>query len=222
MLKKNLQAFDKKIADISQQQIDKVLEHNKSPGLDMLLEEIGLGNRMAYIVARQLVFDSEKMEEQEVNLRPPPPNRPALMVDGADGEMLTLAHCCKPIPGDSIVGLVNRGAGVMIHSESCTKVKKLLNDPHYCIHLTWAKNIADEFSVDLRVSVERQRGVIAEIASAVTVADGNIEKIHVEEQNARMSVVSLIIKVQSRKHLARVMRRLRHLRVVTSISRLKL
>ena len=220
MLKKSLSAFNKTLDDISEQHKNKVLEHNQSPSFDRLLEEIGLGNRMAYIVARQLAHDSEQIAE----LVPPATqadNRPSLMVEGANGEVLTLAHCCKPIPGDPIVGMINQGAGIMIHSETCDKVKKYLHDHDRCIHLTWAKNISDEFSVALRIEVERQRGVIAEIAGAVAMADGNIEKIHVEEQNAKLSVVSLIIKVQGRNHLARVMRRLKHLKVVTSILREK-
>lgn len=220
LLKKCLQAFDKTLADIPAKHVEKVLEHNQSPGIEALLEEIGLGNRMAYIVARQLAFDNEKIEEQDSKANQDY-KQPSLMVDGANGEVLMLAHCCKPIPGDPIVGLINRGSGVMIHSEACNKVKSILHDSDQCIHLSWAKNIADEFSVALRVGVVRQRGVIAELARAVSVADGNIEKIHVEEQNARMSVVSLIIKVQGRNHLAKVMKRLRNLRVVTSISRLK-
>ncbi|WP_020405505.1 RelA/SpoT family protein [Hahella ganghwensis] len=220
LLKKNLQTFDKRLDEISEQQIDKVLKHNQAPSLERLLEEIGLGSRMAYIVARQLVFDSDHIDQADSHYEEVT-TKPSLMIEGADGQVLTLAHCCKPIPGDPIVGLFNRGAGVMIHSETCDKVKKHLDDPEHCVHLSWAKNITDEFSVALRVEVERQRGVIAEIASAVTLADGNIEKINVEEQNAKLSVVSLIIKVQGRNHLARVMRRLRHLLVVTSISRVR-
>ncbi|ABC32960.1 Guanosine polyphosphate pyrophosphohydrolase/synthetases [Hahella chejuensis KCTC 2396] len=220
LLKKNLQAFGKRLDDINEQHKEKVLKHNQASSFDRLLEEIGLGSRMAYIVARQLVSDGEPTESHDMEYREDD-NKPSLMVEGADGQVLNLAHCCKPIPGDPIVGVINRGAGLMIHSETCDKIKKFLHDPEHCIHLTWAKNITDEFSVALRVEVERQRGVIAEIASAVTMADGNIEKINVEEQNARLSVVSLIIKVQGRIHLARVMRRLRHLLAVTSISRVK-
>jgi len=220
LLKKSLQAFGKSLSDIPEHHIEKVLEHNQSPGIERLLEEIGLGNRMAYIVARQLAFDKEKIEEQDAK-DAPEFSRPTLMVDGANGEVLTLAKCCKPIPGDPIVGLINQGTGIVIHSAGCTRVKSSLDDLNRCVHLSWAKNISDEFSVVLRVGVLRQRGVIAEIANAISMADGNIEKIHVEEQNERMSVVGLTLKVQGRNHLARVMKRLRNLRVVTTISRLK-
>ena len=82
-------------------------------------------------------------------------------------------------------------------------------------------DIENEFSVELKVGLERHRGIIAEIASAVTIADGNIEKINVEEQNAQLSVISLVVHVQGRRHLARLMRRIRNMKAVISISRVK-
>ena len=87
--------------------------------------------------------------------------------------------------------------------------------------LKWAKDITDQFSVELRVEMERQRGIIAEMASAVAMADGNIERINVEDQNARFGVVSLVVHVTGRHHLARVMRRVRNIRAVTHISRVR-
>lgn len=87
--------------------------------------------------------------------------------------------------------------------------------------MKWAKDITDEFSVALKVELERQRGIIAELATAVIKAEGNIEKISVEEQNAKLSVISLVVHVQGRIHLAKVMKRIRSLRAVTNITRVK-
>ena len=87
--------------------------------------------------------------------------------------------------------------------------------------MKWAKDIANEFSVELRVELERQRGVIAELANAVAMADGNIERINVEEQNAKLGIVSLVVHVNGRRHLARVMRRIRNIRAVTHTNRVR-
>ena len=75
--------------------------------------------------------------------------------------------------------------------------------------------------MELRVELERQRGVIAEVANAVAMADGNIERISVEDQNARFGIVSLVVHVNGRRHLARVMRRVRNIRAVTHIGRVR-
>src|SRR5690606_15488292 len=129
--------------------------------------------------------------------------RASLSIRGTEGLLLRFAVCCKPIPGDPIVGVMDTGSGMLIHAEQCSRIQRRIKEGNQPIHLNWAKDITDEFSVELRVELERQRGVIAELASAVTLADGNIERISVEEQNARLSVIHLILHVQGRKHLAR-------------------
>jgi GTP pyrophosphokinase len=116
---------------------------------------------------------------------------------------------------------MDSGHGLVIHSDVCPRLPESTDDRARLTHLKWAKDITDEFSVELRVELERQRGVIAEVASAVAVADGNIERINVDEQNARLSVVSLVVHVNGRRHLARVMRRIRNIRAVTHITRIR-
>ncbi len=124
-------------------------------------------------------------------------------------------------PGDPVVGLMDSGHGMIIHSDTCSRLPEDDEARTRLTHLKWAKDITDEFSVELRVEMERQRGVIAEIASAVAMADGNIERINVEEQNARFGVVSLVVHVNGRRHLARVMRRVKNIRAVTHIHRVR-
>ncbi|WP_250656453.1 RelA/SpoT family protein [Alkalimarinus coralli] len=225
LLKKSLNSFGKKLSDIPKEQIKRVVKHNKVSSFDDILEEIGLGSRMSYIVARQLVpLDDEQVEASEVGQDE---DSSTLTIKGAEGLLVSFAHCCKPIPGDPIVGVMGSGSGLMIHTENCSKLnakgrsKQSGSEQGGLIALDWAKDITDEFSVVLKVELERQRGIIAELASAVTIADGNIEKINVEEQSAKHSVISLVIHVQGRQHLARVMRRIRNMRAVISIARVK-
>jgi len=87
------------------------------------------------------------------------------------------------------------------------------------MHLSWVKDITDEFAVELKVELERQRGIIAELASAVTHAEANIEHIGVVDQNAHMSTIEAVILIQGRRHLARVIRRIRNIRAVIRIQR---
>jgi RelA/SpoT family (p)ppGpp synthetase len=220
LIKRSLKSFGKKLSEISQEQRDRVASHNQVANFEALLEQIGLGNRMAFIVARQLVPDEGgNAQQQEISLTND--GRPSITIQGTEGLVLTFAHCCKPIPGDHILGVMDQGKGMVIHSESCSKIPSKIADSMRCVYLNWAKDITDEFSVELKVELERQRGIIAELAGAVTMADGNIERIGVEEQNAKLSVISLTIHVQGRQHLARVMKRIKSLRAVTSISRVR-
>lgn len=220
LLKKSLASFGCRIEDISAEQIEKVVVHNQVVEFDDLLADIGMGSRMGYIVARQLVPADSPKDEAPLELSQEG-RRASLSIRGTEGLLLRFASCCKPIPGDPIVGVMDTGSGMLIHAEQCSRIQRRIKEGNQPIHLNWAKDITDEFSVELRVELERQRGVIAELANAVTLADGNIERISVEEQNARLSVIHLILHVQGRKHLARIMRRIRNIKAVTNIARVR-
>jgi len=176
-----------------------------------------MGLRMPYIIARQLAaedgVDIASTSDQES------PNNQQLMIKGTEGLNVSFANCCYPIPGDPIIGLPNSDTGLIIHSEGCKKAMRLGNTKSR-IHLSWVKDITDEFAVELRVKLERQRGIIAELASALTRAEANIERIGVEEQNAKMSVVDVVIHVQGRRHLARVIKRIRTIKAVIRLDRI--
>ena len=225
LLKKSLHGFGQKLSELGQEQVSAVVSHNQVASFDDLLSEIGLGNRMAYLIARQLVAGEAGAETSSLDVgtlsgegdRKGSP----VTIRGTEGLLVRFANCCKPIPGDPVVGVMDSGHGLVIHSDTCSRLPESTEDRAHLTHLKWAKDITDEFSVELRVELERQRGVIAEVANAVAMADGNIERINVEEQNARLSIVSLVVHVNGRRHLARVMRRVRNIRAVTHISRVR-
>ncbi|MGF2735385.1 RelA/SpoT family protein [Marinobacter sp. DUT-1] len=220
LLKKSLKGFGAKLAEISDGQKQAVVNHNQVNSFDDLISDIGLGNRMAYLVARQLVNGAEGAEGAPVEAGRPADGSP-VTIRGTEGLLVKFASCCKPIPGDPVVGVMDSGNGMVIHSDTCSRLPEDDEGRARLTHLKWAKNITDEFSVELRVELERQRGVIAELANAVAMADGNIERISVEDQNAKFGIVSLVVHVNGRKHLARVMRRIRNIRAVTHINRVR-
>jgi len=220
LLKKSLKGFGTKLADISDGQKQAVVNHNQVNSFDDLISDIGLGNRMAYLVARQLVNGAEGAESATVEAGRPADRSP-VTIRGTEGLLVKFASCCKPIPGDPVVGVMDSGNGMVIHSDTCSRLPEDDEGRARLTHLKWAKDITDEFSVELRVELERQRGVIAELANAVAMADGNIERISVEDQNAKFGIVSLVVHVNGRRHLARVMRRIRNIRAVTHINRVR-
>ncbi|MBD3656529.1 MAG: RelA/SpoT family protein [Marinobacter sp.] len=223
LLKKSLNGFGFKLSLIADEQVAAVVRHNQVQSFDDLLSEIGLGNRMAYLVARQLAMSGEGVLEEADQDQPQADagSRAPVTIRGTEGLVVRFASCCKPIPGDPVVGVMDSGKGMVIHSDTCSRLPEGDEARARLTHLKWAKDITDEFSVELRVELERQRGVIAEVANAVAMADGNIERISVEEQNARLGIVSLVIHVNGRRHLARVMRRIKNIRAVTNISRVR-
>jgi (p)ppGpp synthase/HD superfamily hydrolase len=182
--------------------------------LDDLLEDIGMGNRMAYVVARRLLATSTAPDNPLTSETP-------LAIRGTEGLVLNYAKCCTPIPGDPIIGYLSAGKGMVVHLDSCKNISELRNNPDKCIPLSWAKDVVGEFNVELRVELEHQRGLIALLAATVNGADGNIEKVSMDERDGRISVVQLVVSVHDRVHLARVIKRLRALKGVLRITRVR-
>src|SRR5690606_10942748 len=129
---------------------------------------------------------------------------------GGEGLVINYGRCCGPIPGDAIVGHMTPGKGFVVHVETCPNMVEIRRrrGGRDIIPAHWAPNTRTEFLTFLRVDVRRKKGMIASIAAAVAEADAGVEAINVEERNAEMTRISLDVSVQSRDHLARVMRRL--------------
>ncbi|WP_298185960.1 bifunctional GTP diphosphokinase/guanosine-3',5'-bis pyrophosphate 3'-pyrophosphohydrolase [uncultured Pseudomonas sp.] len=210
LLNKVLASFNSHIERLAPERVQAVLAEYHQDVLEDLLEDIGLGNRMAYVVARRLLSDSGEAL---------PSSEGPLAIRGTEGLVLSYAKCCTPIPGDPIVGHLSAGKGMVVHLDSCKNIGEIRHNPEKCIQLSWAKDVTGEFNVELRVELEHQRGLIALLAGSVNAADGNIEKISMDERDGRISVVQLVVSVHDRVHLARVIKKLRGLIGVIRITR---
>ena len=215
LLGKVLAPMDIRLEELDQTDINRTLAHTGFGKLDDLLEDIGLGNRMAFQVARYLTDTHESTTHQMDLSNPEKP----LTIRGTEGMVISFAKCCHPIPGDPIIGHVSSGRGLVIHTESCRNIASIRHNPEKVLEVDWDKNVQGEFYVDLEVALEQQQGMIASLATTVTAEKASIEKISVEEKDARLSQVQLLIKVKDRVHLAQVIKRLRTIRGVTSIAR---
>lgn len=217
LLNKALAGFDSHLEQIPAERLAAVLTEYQLASRDDLLEDIGLGNRMAYVIARRLLSDSLAAAADEAA----PGHDGPLAIRGTEGLVISYAKCCTPIPGDPIVGHLSAGKGMVVHLDTCRNISELRDTPDKCIPLSWAKDVSGEFNVELRVELEHQRGLIALLAGAVASADGNIEKIGMDERDGRTSVVQLVVSVHDRIHLARVIKRLRTISGVLRITRVR-
>lgn len=212
LLNKVLTGFETSLDKVSQERIQAVLNEYHMEVIEDLLEDIGLGNRMAYVIARRLLASEG---EQAPSAEGP------LAIRGTEGLVLNYAKCCTPIPGDPIVGHLSAGKGMVVHLDTCRNIANVRHNPDKCIQLSWSKDVTGEFNVELRVELEHQRGLIALLAGSVNAADGNIEKIGMDERDGRISVVQLVVSVHDRVHLARVIKKLRAIKGVMRITRMK-
>lgn len=198
---------------LSEEQHKKLLLDTKMESLDALLEDIGLGNRIAMTVAKLLKPESDVKARTSSNA--------PITIDSAEGMMISFARCCRPIPGDPIVGHISSGKGLVIHQDTCRNIADLRSSPEKISQVNWAANVSGEFLVDVRVEVKSERGIIATIANRINEEAGSIEHINVQERDAHNSVINLCIGVQNRVHLANILRRIRLMSFVIRIHRSK-
>jgi (p)ppGpp synthase/HD superfamily hydrolase len=201
---------------VTQAAIDRVLEKAKLTHLDDLLAEVGLGNQMPNVVARRLIEDQASAAALSESDQPSP-----LSIKGTEGLVVTYARCCRPIPGDPITGHISAGRGIVVHLESCKNLIELQGKNEEIMTVRWETNLTQEFAVELRIELEHEPGLIAVLASTITTADANIERISILERDAHLATVNLVVNVQNRVHLARAIRKLRHIHNINKIVRVR-
>ena len=207
--------------DIDQDKLAALLGEAQFNNLEDLLEDIGMGNRMAYVVARRLRPDQELPESDQ-----PLPiisvgasSSKPMSIKGTEGTVLHYARCCHPIPGDAIIGHVSTGRGLVVHRTDCRNIGYLRENPEKCIYLEWESSSDEEFMVVLQLEVQSQRGMIANLAVAIAAANGNLLKIDSGERDGQLSTVQIDLTVSNRVHLANVIKQLRKQRGVMRITR---
>ncbi len=179
-----------------------------------LLADIGLGNRVAALIAKRLLPD-----EDEDEIDSPDASAQPLLIKGAEGTVVSFGKCCRPLPGDAIVGYLNTGRGIVIHRDSCKNVASYKKNPENWIEVEWESQVSTDFSAELRLDVVNRRGVLATIAAAIAASDSNIETINTSERDGATTTVHLLLNVRDRAHLARVMRQLRLLPEALKLAR---
>ena len=217
LLNRELEVFSTTYQDLDKQLLQRLLDEYKIDKEETLLVDIGLGNRMAPLIARKLVTDEpDKRTKISKNKGSLP-----LTIKGTEGMVVSFPKCCYPIPGDPIHGFVTAGRGIVIHHQSCKNVALFLNQPEKWINVEWAENIDRDFRSSIKMNVTNQRGVLATVAAAIADQDANIENVELGEQEGRHTTLTFVIEVKNRTHLAHVMRRLRGIKAVSQVSRAK-
>ncbi|TFH75557.1 bifunctional GTP diphosphokinase/guanosine-3',5'-bis pyrophosphate 3'-pyrophosphohydrolase [Gammaproteobacteria bacterium LSUCC0112] len=219
LLNKILAGFGTQIEKMSPDEIKVALEQLNVVELDTLLSDIGLGNRMAHMVAQKMLPEALTPDTPKSGAKDS--KQSSLTIRGSEGMVMSYAKCCYPIPGDPIVGHISSGRGMVIHTETCNNIAEFRNSPEKIIPVRWDPEVDGEFAVELRVELENERGIIAKLATAITSKEANIERISTVERDARFSIVNLLLNVRNRIHLARVMKHIRLIKPVTKVARVK-
>jgi len=216
LLNQALAAESLSIDDVQPEHLELLLEELELDSLKELLEDLGLGKRIAPLVARRLLPHSE-----EENRHPETDSGSGhpVFIRGTEGMVVNFGRCCRPIPGDAIVGFVSTGRGIVIHTTWCKNIAEYSDQPEKWVEVDWEPEIKGEFPVDIRIDTNDQKGVLATIAATISELEANIENVTMENRDGLHTILNFTINVQNRVHLAKIIRRIRSLPRVTRISR---
>ncbi len=203
-----------KVTGIPQENIHKELSRMKLATLDDLLAEIGLGNAMSVVVARNLLLGSaEKTPNNNSNATR------KLPIKGADGILITFAKCCRPIPGDPIIAHISPGKGLVIHHESCRNIRGYQKEPEKFMPVEWDKEINSDFIAEIKVDMFNHQGALANLTAAINDANSNIQSMNTEEKDGRVYCAFIRLTTKDRIQLANIMRKIRVMPDVMRVSR---
>lgn len=197
-----------------------------------LMVDIGLGRKIAIIVAKRLAQlmlergqrpDAVTLTMGRYAQDESAPTQGVVFVDGSEGASVVLAPCCRPIPGDAIVGYLGRGEGLLVHTAECHTGKRLFErDSERWMHVEWAEELSRSFETGVVVLVSNGKGVLAQVASAIAAAEADIRHLDMGSESATETTeLRLLLSVRDRVHLADVLRALRRLPVAQRVWRIK-
>ena len=215
LLNQALHALKIEVVDINAAHWESLLRETGAKSKAEILADIGLGKRLSLVVARQLVAQTEPVSSERKSLG-------TITIRGSEGMAVQFAKCCRPIPGDPIIGFIKKGQGLLIHTHDCPAIARYRDDPDKWLDVEWDPDTKKMFDVNIKLIVANQRGVLAKVAAEIAEEGSNIDNVSMgEEDGSSYTSIHFTLQVEDRPHLARVMRGLRKIPEVVRITRVK-
>jgi guanosine-3',5'-bis(diphosphate) 3'-pyrophosphohydrolase len=213
LLNQALNTLGVKPQDMNDTHWNKLLKDTGVKTRQEILADIGLGRRLNMVVARQLAHVGDTAAGE-------PASHAVVTIHGTEGMAVQFAQCCRPIPGDPIIGVIKSGQGLIVHTHDCPTLRRGRSGADQWLDVAWDKNINRPFDVSIKLMVTNQRGVLAKIAAAISEAEANIENINFSDEG-EYTGLHFTLEVNNRLHLANIMRSLRKIPEVVRIIRVK-
>jgi GTP diphosphokinase / guanosine-3',5'-bis(diphosphate) 3'-diphosphatase len=193
--------------------LDAVAKELNLRDAEELYEKIGLGERLAPLVARRLQPASDIADQPAAN------NSGPLMIAGTEGLLVTYARCCFPIPDDPIMAYLSAGRGVMIHRQNCGNLAEYRKQPEKWLSVAWEQTQGRQFTSEIQLEINNRVGVLAAVASSIAGTETNIDQVQLEERDVSNSWLRIQLQVRDRHHLAQVIKTIRRMPDVQRVFR---
>jgi len=211
--------------ECSKKQLKRIAEEMGIPSLDRLYSDLGQGEisieKLIKRIAPQKYSAQSAVEKEDILKRFIKKARTSvdgIKVQGMNNLLVRFARCCHPVPGDSIIGFISKGRGIIVHRRSCPNVKKLLYTPERTIEVEWDVDGEYSFMVQLKIMATGRKEFLKEVAETLSTMNTNIIKVDMNTEN-NIITAFIIIEVRNLSHLTRIMRRLYSRKGILSIER---
>ena len=215
LLDRALHSSGAEMESLTEEQKQTLLNGLKLDSWDNLLSAIGLGNRQAPIVARQLLPEGGD-DSRENN-----DGSPAVAITGTEGVVVNFARCCRPIPGDPVLGFLTAGRGIVVHTQDCPNLTEYRKQPERWIDINWDPHPEGVYPVNLRIESTNQRGVLANVAATISQHEANIDIVSFDDRDGNFTTMHFTIEVRDRTHLAQIIRSIRRKEAIVRVNRTK-
>lgn len=213
LLDKALRDLDSSLRKLSRNKLGSLLEELDLNNREELYEQLGLGERLAPMVARRIISKPPEHADEIAGEQAP------LIISGTEGMMVSFGRCCYPIPGDAIMGYLSSGRGVVIHRDHCRNLENFRKHPQRWITASWRNDIDQEFLSRIDIVATNRMGILAEAASAISDTETNIEQVEVNERENGLSSITFFLHIRNAEHLDRVVAAVRSMTNVKEIER---
>jgi GTP diphosphokinase / guanosine-3',5'-bis(diphosphate) 3'-diphosphatase len=211
LLDRSLKDLGSSLRKIGKVRMNEALQELGFNNAAELFEQLGLGERIAPLTARFLLGGNVEGDTAA--------HQASLTIAGTEGMVVSYAKCCYPIPGDEVMGYLSSGRGVVIHRNVCGNLVNFRKQPEKWIAVEWEQHIAREFSSQIQCETRNKTGVLAEVAATIADCGSNIEQVEVLGRHEDCSMLSFLLLVRDRRHLAQIMRNVRKMPNVIRVTR---
>ncbi len=215
LLDKSLDNLGTSLHNLPTENLENIIANSKYKMPDDLFEDIGLGNQMPQIIARRLINLKDFQIAETAGKKQLSP----LNITGAEGVVVNFAKCCYPIPDDPLAGILTKEHGIVVHRETCKNLSDTCRKSEKCIPLRWEKNVQGEFAAELLVEAVNTHGLLASLSLAAAQENASINNVFFDERDENCLIITFILSVHDRKHLAHVIRRFKRLKNVMKVMR---
>lgn len=217
-------------ANLTKSAIAQVYKRFNFKKVEDLFASLGAGDISTATIVHQIHSLTKKAQPQEpvIEVNKPSPassksssSKSNLIIEGVDDLLTQLARCCRPIPGDNIIGYITKGRGVSIHQINCSNIQQAINfRPERIIEVAWSTEKPQAYPVDLTIEASDRAGLVRDVSNVI--ANENLPILGINTRVNKMNneaYISLTIEIKSLEPLNKIFAQLRQVAGVTRVSR---